>query len=609
MKTYLRILSYAGPVQRLFLFYLLTTLLAIFWGLINLSLLIPVLEVLFSQPDVGDTLAAISKPGFSVSLVYLKELFSYHSAKIIAAHGRVSALYFICIIMVISVLLANLFRYLAEIMAAELRTNVIHNLRKGLFEKVSSLHIGYFTNQHKGDIIARVMSDVQEVEHAMDYTFRAFFKEPATIIGFFIVLFCISSQLTWLALLALPIVVGGITEIVKRLLKRAAQSQASLGRLTNILEEAIGGMRIVEVFSVRSYISAKFERENQTYAKLNLSAFLKTSLVPLLSAFLGVLVLTLLLGYGGRLVLSNESTLTASAFITYIIIFSQALVPVKSIAKSFSNIQRGLAAGKRIFSLADTQSAIVNKPGAHEIKSLQQAIAFKQVHFAYDHKPIIKDLNLTIEPGKKIALVGPSGGGKSTIISLLSRLYDVTQGVIQIDGLPLQDYNVQSFRKLIGLITRETLLFHDTVFNNIALGRPEASELAVIEAAQIAHAHNFIKAFPQGYQTVIGAGGSKLSSGQKQQIGIARAVLGKPSILIMDEATSSLDSASAKLVQEAIEQLMKNKTLLIVAHRLSTIRHMDEIFVVDDGKVVEHGTHEVLMQQAGLYQKLSMLYS
>jgi ATP-binding cassette, subfamily B, bacterial MsbA len=608
MKTYLRILSYAGPIQRLFLAYLLTTLLAIFWGLINLSLLIPVLEVLFKQPDVSDTLAAISKPGFSISLTYPKELFSYHSAKIIAVHGRVSALYFICTTMVISVLLANLFRYLAEIMAAELRINVIRNLRQALFEKMSSLHIGYFTNQHKGDIIARIMSDVQEVEHAMDHTFRAFFKEPATIIGFFIVLFCISSQLTWLALLALPIVGGGITEIVKKLLKRAAQSQASLGRLTSILEEAIEGLRIIKAFSVRSYVSAKFEQENQTYAKLNLSTLLKTSLVPLLSSFLGVFVLTLLLGYGGKLVLSNESTLTASTFITYTIIFSQALVPVKSIAKSLSNIQRGLAAGKRIFSLADTQSVIVDKPGAYAINALQQAIIFKKVHFSYDRRPIIKDLNLTIEPGKKIALVGPSGSGKSTIISLLSRLYDVTQGIIQIDGLPLQDYNIQSFRKLIGLITQETLLFHDTVFNNIALGRPEASELAVVEAAQVAHAHNFIKAFPQGYQTLIGAGGSKLSSGQKQQIGIARAVLSTPSILILDEATSSLDSTSAKLVQEAIEQLMRNKTLLIVAHRLNTIRHMDEIFVIDDGKVVEHGTHEALMQQAGLYQKLSLLY-
>jgi ATP-binding cassette, subfamily B, bacterial MsbA len=608
MKTYLRMLSYAGPINRLFLFYFLTTLLAIFFGLVNLSLLIPLLKVLFSETHVGDALAAIPKPGFFMSLAYLKELFSYHFINIIATHGRVSALYFVCIIMTISVLLANLCRYLAEIVAAELRINVIHNLREELFDKISRLHMGYFTNQHKGDIMARVMSDVQEVEHAIEYTFRVFFKEPATIIGFFIVLCYISPQLTWLALLSLPIVGGGITAIVKRLLKRAAQSQAALGRLMRVLEEAMGGMHIIKAFAVRPYILDKFEQENKTYAKLNLSVVLKNSLVPLLSEFLGVLVMALLLAYGGKMVFLNESTFTASTFITYIIIFSQALVPVKSIAKSLSNIQRGLAAGKQVFALVDTQPAIVNKPGARTIKSLQQAITFKEVHFAYDSKLFVKHLNLTIVPGKKIALVGPSGGGKSTVINLLSRLYDVTQGVIHIDGLPIQDYDIQSLRKLIGLVTQETMLFHDTVFNNIALGRPEASAVAVVEAALVAHAHDFIKILPQGYQTVIGTGDSKLSSGQTQQIGIARAVLSQPSILILDEATSALDSASAKLVQEAVDKLMQGKTLLVVAHRLSTIRNADEIFVIDAGEVVEHGTHEVLMQQAGLYQRLSMLY-
>ena len=278
MKTYLRILTYVGPIKRLSLFYALTTLLAICFGLVNLSLLIPLLEVLFSQTQL-DAPGTIPKPEFFVSLTHLKELFNYHFINIIATHGRISALYFVCIVMIISVLLANLFRYLAEIMAAELRVNVIHNLREMLFNKISQLHMGYFTNQHKGDIMARTMSDVQEVEHAMDYSFRIFFKEPATIIGFFIVLFYISPQLTWLALLALPVVGGGIIAIVKRLLQRAAQSQASLSRLTGILEEAMGGMHIIKAFSVRSYISTKFEQENRIYAKLNLSMLLKTSLI------------------------------------------------------------------------------------------------------------------------------------------------------------------------------------------------------------------------------------------------------------------------------------------------------------------------------------------
>jgi ATP-binding cassette, subfamily B, bacterial MsbA len=608
MKTYLRMLSYAGPIKRLLLLYFLTTLLAIFFGLVNLSLLIPLLEVLFHQTDGSGSIAMMPKPDFAISLAHLKELFSYHFINIIAAHGRVSALYFVCTIMLISVLLTNLFRYLAEIIAAELRINVIHHLRKELFDKISRLHMGYFTNQRKGDIMARVMSNVQEIEHAMEYTFKVFFKEPATIIGFFIVLFYISPQLTWPALLSIPLVGGIITAIVKRLLKQAVQGQASLSRLMSILEETMGGIRTIKSFAVRPYILGKFEQENATYARLNFSMLLKNSLIPLLSEFLGVLVMTLLLAYGGRIVFLNESTFTASTLITYIIIFSQALVPVKSISKSLSHIQRGLAAGKQVFFLADIQPVIINKPGAHTIKSLQQAITFKEVYFSYDHKAVIRHLNLTIEPGKKIALVGPSGSGKSTVISLLNRLYDVTQGVIQIDGLPLQDYDIQSLRKLIGIITQETMLFHDTVFNNIALGRPEASELAVIEAARIAHAHDFIEALPQGYQTVLGAGGSKLSSGQGQQIGIARAVLSKPSVLILDEATSALDSASAKLVQEAVDRLMQDKTLLVTAHRLSTIRNADEIFVIDAGEVIEHGTHESLMQQGGLYKRLTMLY-
>ena len=608
MKTYLRILAYAGPLKRLLVFYFLTTIVAIFFSLVNLSLLIPLLEVLFSQTDISDILATVPQPTFSLGLAYLQELFNYHFINIIAAHGHVSALYFVCMIMIISVSLANLFKYLAEIITAELRINVVHNLRKELFDKVSRLHVGYFTNQHKGDIMARLMSDVQEVEHAMDYTFRALLKEPITILGFFIVLFYMTPQLTWLALFSLPIVGGGITEIVRRLLKRATQSQASLGRLMSIIEEAMGGMRIIKAFAVRPYILAKFKQENKSYAKLNFSMGLKNSLLPLLSEFLGVLVMSLLLAYGGKMVLLNKVTLTASTFITYIIIFSQALVPVKSISKSLSKIQRGLAAGKRIFALTDTTPAIVNQPDARVIKSLQQAITFKEVGFAYGYKPIVKHLNLTLEPGKKIALVGPSGSGKSTIISLLNRFYDVTQGVIQIDGLPLQAYDLPSLRQLMGVVTQEPMLFHDTVFNNIALGRPEASELAVIEAARIAHAHDFIRALPQGYQTVIGERGSKLSSGQGQQLGIARAVLGKPCILIMDEATSALDSALAKLVQEAIDELMQDKTLLVVAHRLNTIRDADEIFVIDAGEVVEHGTHEVLMLQAGLYKRLSMLH-
>ncbi len=604
MKTYLRILSYAGPIRRLISFYLLTTALATFFGLVNLSLLVPLLEVLFGKNEVSDTLTAIPKPVFSISLAYLKGLFNYHFLHVIASHGRLSALYFVCIILTTSVLLTNLFRYLAEIVVAAIHINVVHNLRKELFDKVTCLHLGYFTNQKKGDIIARLTSDVQEVEHAITDTFRVLFKEPITIISFFIVLFHISTQLTLLALLSLPLIGGGIIALVRRVLKKATQSQAALGRLTSIVEETLGGMHVITAFAARLYASEKFKQENKSYAQINFSMFLKKSLIPLLSEFLGVLVMTLLLVCGGKMVLLNPSTFTASTFIPYIIIFAQVLVPIKSISKSLSNIQRGLAAGERIFVLADTVPTILNKPGAQKIKTLYQGITFSEVSFAYERKPVLKYLNLAIAPGRKIALVGSSGSGKSTIIHLLNRLYDATQGTIEIDGLSIQDYDVESLRNFISVVPQETMLFHDTVFNNIAFGRPEASKEVVIEAAKIAHAHDFIKTLPLGYQTVIGGQGTKLSSGQAQRIGIARAVLSKPSVLILDEATSALDRPSESLVQGALDQMMKGKTLLVAAHRLGSIWNADEILVLDAGEVVERGTHETLVQQEGLYKRL-----
>lgn len=604
MKTYWRILSYAGPIWRLVPLYLLAIVLAVFFGLINLSLLIPLLKVLFSQENIHDTLATLPKPDFALTLTYLKDLFNYHFVNVIATHGSVSALYFVGTIITISVLLANLFRYLTEIITAELHINVIHNIRKELFDRVIRLHLSYFTNQRKGDIMARLMSDVQEVEHVITDTLRVLFKEPITITGFFIVLFYMSSQLTFMALVSLPIVGGGVIILVKRLLKRAAQSQAALGKLTSIVEETLSGMQIVKAFAAHPYVLEKFRQENKNYARINFSMFLVNTLVPLLSEFLGVLIMAWLLIFGGQLVLANVSAFTAGTFITYIIIFSQALVPIKSISKSLSNIQRGLAAGERVFALADTKPAISSQPGARAIKTLEQGIVFKDVSFVYDRKPVLKHLNLTITPGKKIALVGSSGSGKSTITHLLNRLCDVSQGVIEIDGLPIQDYDLHSLRQLVGIVPQETMLFHDTVFNNIAFGRPQASERAVIEAARIAHAHEFIKSLPQGYQTLIGERGSKLSGGQAQRLGIARAVVGQPAVLILDEATAALDSALAKEVQEALDGIMTQKALLVIAHQLSTIRNADEIVVIDAGQVVEQGTHEALLLQDGLYKRI-----
>lgn len=606
MKTYLRILSYAGPLKWLLVFYLMATTLGTFFGLVNLSMLIPVLKVLFGQDDLGTLLVATSKPTFAVSLTYLKELFNYYFINIIASHGQANALYFVCLVIIFSMLLTNLFRYLAEIISAGLRVKVVHNLRQTLFEKVSRLHMGYFDEQHKGEVMARLMGDVQEVEHAMAYMFRVILKDPITLLGFFVVLFYMMPELTWLALLLLPVVGLGVGKLLGRVLRRATQNQASLGKLMAITEEAMGGMALL---AARPYVSSRFRQENKHYKRSNFSLLLENSLVPLLSEFLGVLVITLLLIYGGRLVLLHQASFTASTFITYLVIFIQSLVPIKSISKYLGNIQRGLAAGQRIFSLADTPPAIVNQPNSRPIYALQQGITFQDVSFDYGSSALIQHLNLTVETGKKTALVGPSGSGKSSLMHLINRYYDVNEGVIQIDGHPIQEYNLQDLRQLVGLITPEPVFFHDSLLNNIVLGRPGISKATAIKAARVAQVHDFIQALPQGYQTVIGTGGRGLSSGQRQQIGIARAVLDRPAMLIMDEATSALDSATAQQVQANIDQLMQGKTLLVVAHRLATIQNADDILVMEGGEVVERGTHETLLQQEGLYKSLHILHS
>ncbi|MCG8340329.1 MAG: ABC transporter ATP-binding protein/permease [Cytophagales bacterium] len=604
MKTYLRILSYARPLGRFVPLYILTTGLAIFFGLVNFSLLVPLLQILFNKVEIQAVTANLQPPTFSMSIAYLKSLFDYYLIKVIEAYAEVGALYFVCLVIITSVFLTNLFRYLAEIIMAKVRNNVIRNLRMAIFDKVSQLHIGYFTNERKGDIMSRVTNDVQEVEYSVVDTLQVVFKEPATIIGFFGVLFYMSAKLTLFTLLLLPISGTIISELVKRLKRKATQSQESLGRLMSILDETLWGIRIIKAFTARHYILDKFKKENENYANINVSMARKNELGSPVSEFMGVLVVTIILAYGGRLVLQNASELTASEFITYITIFSQILVPAKSISSAFSSIQRGLASGRRIFSLIDKRPIIVNKKDSMKIQTFEQAITFKNVTFAYDDKPVLENINFTIEKGKNTALVGPSGAGKSTIADLIPRFYDPTAGEVQIDGCTLKAYELQSLRRLMGIVTQESILFHDTVFNNIAFGKPEASEEAVMKAAQIANAHDFIMALPQGYQTRIGERGSKLSGGQRQRLSIARAILKNPPILILDEATSALDTASEKLVQDALNKLMQHRTSLVIAHRLSTIQHADEIIVIERGKIVERGTHETLIQKEGLYKRL-----
>ncbi|MGY6522839.1 MAG: ABC transporter ATP-binding protein [Mongoliitalea sp.] len=609
MNTYLRILSYAKPYRRYFPIYILYTLLAIVFGLLNFTLLKPLFDVIFEQVEPTSMERFMNKPDFSLSLDYFIHLFNYHFLQTAEIYGKFGTLVYVCIIIVISVFLSNLFTYLSGVVLAEVRAEVIKKMRMGIFTQVTQMHIGFFSNERKGDLMSKITNDIQEVENMIVQSLKVVFKEPATIILYFAVLFMMSVKLTIFTILVIPIsgaIIGGIT---KRLRKKAIESQESLGRIVNILDETIGGMRVIKAFGAQKYIQSKFDKETSFYSDVNVSMAKKNELASPISQFLGVSVVAGILVYGGSLVLSNTSELNASDFITYIIIFTQVLNPAKEISKAASSIQRGLASAVRIFEVVDTPSAIQNSKSPQAITDFKESVKFQQVSFKYEKEEVLSDINFTLSKGKTIALVGPSGGGKSTIADLVPRFYDPSNGTITLDGVPLQEIDIEHLRKLMGIVTQESILFNDTVFNNIAFGLEGISQEKVIEAAQIANAHEFIVQLEHGYDTNIGERGSKLSGGQRQRLSIARAVLKNPPILILDEATSALDSNSEKLVQEALTKLMANRTTLVIAHRLSTIQHADEILVIQQGKIVQRGTHESLSQEEGLYQQLSNIQS
>lgn len=523
---------------------------------------------------------------------------------IIRDNGSLNALLFVCGLIVVCVLLANLFRYLERVIATKIRVDLTKNIRMDIFKKVSLMHIGYFNNERKGDLISRFTNDVMEVENAVMNSLKAVLKEPITIIVYFFVLFKISPQLTLFTLLVLPLTGGVLAEIIKRLKRQATASQESLGRIVNILDETFSGMRVVKAFNARNFIINKIDNESANYRRLSKSMSYKNELASPVSEILGVLIIAGIIFFGGNMVLSDQSSLKPEVFLGFLAIFSMIIQPAKNFSNGITSLQRGTASASRIFEMIDSQPAIQNKPDAVELKNFEHDIEFKNVSFAYESDFVLKNINLKVEKGKTIALVGPSGGGKSTLADLVPRFYDPTEGEVYIDGKPLRNYEIESLRKQMGVVTQESILFNDTIFNNIAFGNPSISEAAVIQAAKIANAHDFIMQTENGYQTFIGERGSKLSGGQRQRLSIARAVLKNPPILILDEATSALDSESEKLVQEALFNLMKNRTSLVIAHRLSTIQHADEILVIQHGQIVERGSHESLNNQNGLYKKL-----
>ena len=609
MKTYLRILSSANPDGKFVPIYIFYAFLSIVFGLLNFTLLKPLFDVIFEQVDPEVLTAFQQKPEFSFSVEYFTHLFNYNFLQVAEEYGKLGTLFYVCIIIVVSVFLSNLFTYLSGVVLAKVRAIVIKKMRMDIFGQVSKLHIGYFSNERKGDLMSKMTNDVQEVENTIVQSLRVVFREPATIILYFAVLFFMSAKLTFFTILIIPItgaIIGGIT---RRLKKKAVESQQSLGRLVNILDETLGGMRVIKAFNAENFMKRKFDHETDYYSGVNINMARKNELASPISQFLGVTVVAGILVYGGSLVLSGNSQLGASDFITYIIIFTQVLNPAKEISRAVSSIQRGIASAERIFEVVDTPSKITSPENYTELKSFENQVSFKNVNFAYQDQLVLKNINFDLERGKTIALVGPSGGGKSTLADLVPRFYDPSEGEILLDGVNLKKFKLESLRSLMGIVTQESILFNDSVYNNIAFGIEHVSEEQVIEAAKIANAHQFISQMENGYQTSIGERGSKLSGGQRQRISIARAVLKNPPILILDEATSALDSESELLVQEALTKLMSNRTTLVIAHRLSTIQHADEILVIEKGEIVQRGTHLELIEKEGLYQKLSSIQS
>ena len=602
MKTYLRILSYAKGLGWYLPQYVLTVLLYAIFSVVNIVLLAPMIEVLFNQVETEKIVS--EAPEFSLGFDYFIALFDYYLKTYVSDKGPMAGLKFVAIAVVGTALLSNLFRYIASVLLAIMRSKVVKNLRNHVFEKTIGLDIGYFTSARKGDIMLRITSDVQQVEAATMDSIKVILLEPVLLVSYFVALFAISPTLTLYSLLLLPLSGAFIAGIAKRLKRAASMTQGSLGKISNQVEEALGGIRLIKAFSANNYILRKFHAEVDKYAKLTVSMARKFDLASPISEFLGIGVVAMLLIIGGNMVLSENSTLDAPMFITFIILFSRVLQPAKAISTALTSIQRGMASAERIFEITDAKPEIEEIKDAINITEFKEGLVFDKVSFAYENEPVLQNISFNLAKGKTIALVGKSGGGKSTIADLIPRFYDPSEGKVTIDGVSLRDCSTQSIRQHMGIVTQQSILFNDSVFNNIAFGQDNPTEADVIRAAKIANAHDFIMEMEHGYETSVGEDGAKLSGGQRQRLSIARAVMANPPILILDEATSALDSHAERLVQEAITKLMENRTSVVIAHRLSTIQHADEILVIDKGQVVERGTHDELISRDGVYYSL-----
>ncbi len=607
MRGILEIYRYTFMYKGMALLIILFNILYVIFNLISLALFVPFLNIIFSENNEA-VAKPILKEGLFNFFEYQVDNFNYQMY-LITENDPKEALFIACVSIGLAFLGKTLFRYLAIWFQSKLRMSVVRDVRNSLFEKAMRLPISYYTDERKGDLIARMQSDVGEIENAVISMLELFFREPIAIVINLAVLIYWSPQLTAFSLILLPFVALIIAVIGKSLKRTAKQGQEQMGVLYSSMDEGLGGIRIIKAFNASKQVLKSFKKENLRHQQLITKAFRKRDLSSPLNELIVTLVMLIIVWYGGLLVLdiSQTNSLTGPEFLGFILVFSQLTRPISGVAKSIANLNKSAASQDRINEVLNADERIYEAENPIQSHELKEKITFKNIYFKYKDVFVIKDISFDIPVGKTVALVGESGSGKSTIADLLPRFHDVQKGEILFDDVNIKDASISDLRSHIGIVSQESILFNASVRENIAFGMPSASEEEIITAAKIANAHQFIEDLDEGYDTNIGERGNKLSGGQKQRVSIARAILKNPNILILDEATSALDTESARLVQEALDNLMKNRTSLVIAHRLSTIKKADLIIVLSKGEIVERGTHTELMIAKGVYYNLSTL--
>ncbi|MNK05608.1 Lipid A export ATP-binding/permease protein MsbA [compost metagenome] len=604
MKSILAFHKYTFSYKAPAILTIVYNLLFVIFNLLSMVLFIPFLQLIFKSEQTVDLPEPVYNGGFGDFFIYCKDLFNYTMQEMVKEDPK-DALLFVCISVLSAFFLKNLTRYGAIWYQSQLRMAVVRDIKNQIFAKAMKLPLSFYTEERKGDLMSRMNSDVGEIEIAVVAILELIYREPFAILTAVGTLLYISPKLTLISFILLPISAFVISRIGKSLKRTAKQGQEQNGIVFSTIEEALGGIKVIKAFNAIPFMMQRFRKINLRHQQLITRTFRKKDLSPPLNEFLGAAVMICLVWFGGVMILDKDvNSLTGAEFITFIIVFSQLLRPIQGIATAVGNLNKAEASRDRINAILDTDENIYEAESPKKLEGLQKDIRLESVSFKYKDEWVLKNINFDLKRGKTIALVGESGSGKSTIADLLPRFYDVNEGAIYIDDINIKEYGLEDLHKNIGIVSQESILFNDTVRNNIAFGRDDASMDIIIQAAKIAHAHSFIEQLENGYDTVIGERGNKLSGGQKQRLSIARAVLKDPSILILDEATSALDTESERIVQGALDELMKDRTSLIIAHRMSTIINADEILVLSKGQIIERGKHQDLIALGGTYANL-----